>query len=248
MKKQILLFWLISVLGFSQENLLFDKANTLYNNGDYEGAISVYDKILEGNVHSSALYFNMANCYYKLNKIAPSIYYYEKALMLSPKDKDVLNNLGFAEQMTIDKFDVIPEIGLTRVLNKMARSISVDGWAVLCVLLMCLVVLFFVAYYLSHSARNKRIFFMLLLVSVVVLISSFVLLNKKEDLDHKRFAIVFTQEVSVKLEPNLKSETAFILHEGTKVQIIEFYKERWAKIKLKDGNVGWMSNNAFKAL
>ena len=52
--------------------------------------------------------------------------------MLSPKDKDILNNLSFAEQMTIDNFDVVPEIGVATLLNKIARSFSVDGWAVLC--------------------------------------------------------------------------------------------------------------------
>ena len=97
---------MIGTLGYSQDNLQFDQANSLYNNGKYDAAILTYESILENNLHSSALYFNMANCYYKLNKIAPSIYYYEKALKLSPNDKDIQNNLSFAQQMTIDKFDM----------------------------------------------------------------------------------------------------------------------------------------------
>ena len=248
MKKHILLFWLIGLLGFSQEKILFDEANTLYNNGEYESAISVYKQILDDGLHSSALYFNMANCYYKLNKIAPSIYHYEKALKLSPEDQDILNNLNFAEQMTIDKFDVIPEIGVTKLLNKIARSLSVDGWAILCIALMCMLVLCFIAYYLLQNTKSKRTFFILGLVLILILISAFILLNKKQELDHKRFAIIFSQEVSIKSEPNLKSETAFILHEGTRVQIIELYKNSWSKIKLIDGKVGWISNDAFKEL
>lgn len=248
MKKHILLFWLIGFLGFSQEKILFDEANTLYNNGEYESAISVYKQILDDGLHSSALYFNMANCYYKLNKIAPSIYHYEKALKLSPEDQDILNNLNFAEQMTIDKFDVIPEIGVTKLLNKIARSLSVDGWAILCIALMCMIVLCFIAYYVSQNTKSKRTFFILGLVLILILISAFILLNKKQELDHKRFAIIFSQEVSIKSEPNLKSETAFILHEGTRVQIIELYKNSWSKIKLIDGKVGWISNDAFKEL
>ena len=82
----------------------------------------------------------------------------------------------------------------------------------------------------------------------MMLIATFSLLHKKENLDHKRFAIVFAQEVTIKTEPNLKSETAFILHEGTKVQIVEFYKDSWSKIKLLDGTVGWISTNDFKEL
>ena len=59
----ILFFWLIGSLGYSQDNLQFDQANSLYNNGKYDAAISAYENILEKNMHSSALYFNMANCY-----------------------------------------------------------------------------------------------------------------------------------------------------------------------------------------
>lgn len=248
MKKHILLFWLIGFLGFSQEKKIFDEANTLYNNGKYESAISVYKQILDDGLHSSALYFNMANCYYKLNKIAPSIYHYEKALKLSPKDQDIQNNLSFAEQMTIDKFDVVPEIGVAKLLNKIARSFSVDGWAVLCIAFMCMIILCFIAYYLLQNTKSKRTFFILGLVLILILISAFILLNKKQELDRKRFAIVFSQEVSIKSEPNLRSETAFILHEGTKVQIVEFYKDSWSKIKLMDGTVGWISTNDFKEL
>ena len=248
MKKHILLFWLIGILGFSQENSLFDEANTLYNNGEYENAISIYQQIINDGLHSSALYFNMANCYYKLNKIAPSIYHYEKALKLSPEDQDILNNLSFAEQMTVDKFDVVPEMKMTKLFNKIAHSFHVDAWAVLCVLLMCMIVLCFISYYLMQNTKSKRTFFVLGLVLILVLISTFSLLNKKQELDHNRFAVIFSQEVSIKSEPNLKSDTAFILHEGTKAQILEVYKDTWSKIKLIDGKVGWVLNDAFKEL
>ena len=83
-------------------------------------------------------------------------------------------------------------------------------------------------------------------ISVLILIISFVLLNKKIDLDNERYGIIYPQEINVKTEPNLRSEAAFVLHEGTKVQIIESYKNNWLKIKLIDGNIGWISNNSIK--
>ena len=84
------------------------------------------------------------------------------------------------------------------------------------------------------------------IVSFLILIFTFVLLNKKIDLDNERFGIIYQQEINIKTEPNLRSETAFVLHEGTKVQTIESYKNTWSKIKLIDGNIGWISNNALK--
>ena len=66
----------------------------MYNQGKYAEAIDKYKAILETKNHSAALYFNLANAHYKLNNIAPSIYYYEKALQLAPNDPDIKNNLA----------------------------------------------------------------------------------------------------------------------------------------------------------
>ena len=242
----IISFWLIGTLGNSQDNLQFDQANSLYNNGKYDAAILAYENILENNLHSSALYFNMANCYYKLNKIAPSIYYYEKALKLSPNDKDIQNNLGFAQQMTIDQFNAIPELGASKFYKKTAQIFSLNGWAILCFFLMCVFVGFFIAYFLSYNTKTKRLFFVMGVLSILILIISFILLHKKIDINNERFGIIYPQEINVKTEPNLRSETAFVLHEGTKVQIIESYKNNWLKIKLIDGNIGWVSKIALQ--
>ena len=100
-----ILSFLFSLGLFSQNEALFEKANTLYNEGKYAEAIDNYRAILETEKHSVDLYYNLANAHYKLDNIAPSIYYYEKALKLSPYDEETLNNYSFAKQMTIDKFD-----------------------------------------------------------------------------------------------------------------------------------------------
>ena len=62
----------------------------------YEQAIVSYDSIEKLGYISSELYFNLGNCYYKLNKVAPTIYNYEKALLLDPLNEDAKNNLVFA--------------------------------------------------------------------------------------------------------------------------------------------------------
>ena len=82
--KYFIIFWLIGSFCFAQINESFDKANQLYNSGDYQKAISAYNLILDANQHSASLYYNIANCHYKLNEIALSIYYYEKALLQHP--------------------------------------------------------------------------------------------------------------------------------------------------------------------
>ena len=69
-------------MGMAQNEALFDKATEHYNKGEYTKAIENYEEILENGQHSAELYFNLGNCHYKLNAIGPSVFYYEKALLL----------------------------------------------------------------------------------------------------------------------------------------------------------------------
>lgn len=123
----ILLFFFIGLS--AQNDKVFDQANALFNEGKFTEAIDRYELILDTDKHSAELYYNIANAHYKLNHIAPSIYYYEKALALKPKDKDIINNLAFANNMRIDAIDNLPEVGLSRFVKKVTNSLSFDAWA-----------------------------------------------------------------------------------------------------------------------
>ncbi|MGB5238388.1 MAG: tetratricopeptide repeat protein, partial [Flavobacteriaceae bacterium] len=133
--------------GIAQNTELFEEATTAYNDGKYENAIEHYLQILANGEHSSALYYNLGNCYYKTNQIAPSIYYYEKALLLSPGDKEIKNNLVYARQMTIDAIEPLPDSGLTRIYNNVIGQFTFDQWAYGAVGFIILFVLCYLAYF-----------------------------------------------------------------------------------------------------
>ena len=124
MKQLIYLYtFLISSVVFAQNETLFEQGNALYNDGNYEEAIKKYDAIIDNGQHSAELYFNLGNAHYKLNHVAPSIYYYEKALQLSPNDKEIKNNIAFARNMTIDAIDVQQEVGFSKLIKKCCQSV-----------------------------------------------------------------------------------------------------------------------------
>ena len=92
------LILLINQVVSSQSALeLFEKGNEQYKLEQYEDAIQTYNQIEQLNVTSSSLYYNLGNCYYKLNRVAPSIYNYEKALLIDSSNEDAENNLVFAK-------------------------------------------------------------------------------------------------------------------------------------------------------
>ena len=103
MKKIVFLLWIVAnSIAAQNADSLFVKANNFYKSGEFETAIENYKKIESQNLISSELYYNLGNSYYKLNKVGPSIYYYEKALLLNPLNEDVKKNLVFAKRLALD--------------------------------------------------------------------------------------------------------------------------------------------------
>jgi len=242
----ILLFFFGSIS--AQNEKIFEQANTLYNEGKFAEALDRYNVILNTNKHSAELYFNVANAHYKLNNIAPSVFYYEKALALKPKDKDIQNNLAFANNMRIDAIDNLPEVGLSRFIKKITNSLSFNTWAKLSVALVIVFVGLYLLYYFTYGTVKKRFYFVTSILSIlfacIALTFTFYNYNLVKN---NNPAIVFAQESQVKSEPNLRSDEAFTIHEGTKVQVLDTLNN-WKKIKLSDGKTGWIAKDDIKLL
>lgn len=242
----IMLF--LSLHAFSQNSALFDQGKELYKNGKYQQAINAWMQILDKGEHSAELYFNLGNAQYKLNHIGPSVYYYEKALQLSPNDEDIQNNLAFAENARIDSIEPLPKTVFSKWYKSVAGIFSFNGWAILAVVCSLLFVAFFLFYYFSYAERRKRLLFTASMVLGLFLIGSLTMaFLTYADYTKKQPAIIFASEIEVKTEPSLGSNVAFILHEGTKVQIAA-QDGNWYRIKLTDGKDGWIPASDLKQL
>ncbi len=239
---------LISFTALAQNEALFDRATEAYNGGKYQTAVDSYLEILENGKHSPELYYNLGNTYYKLNQIAPSIYYYEKALLLKPNDAEIKNNLAYARNMTLDAIETLPETGFAKIYNSLLGFLSFDQWSYVAVVFVVLFVLLYIAFYYFRYSSRKRSAFVLsiicLLMAVIAVVFAYLEYNAfKAD----RPAIVFAQESSVKSEPNKTSQEAFALHEGTKVIVLDALND-WKKIRIADGTTGWIPSEDIKIL
>lgn len=232
----------------AQNDTVFNEGNTLYNQGKYAEAIKKYEALLDKNEHAVALYFNLANAHYKLNNIAPSVYYFEKAKLLSTDDKDIENNLVFAQNMTVDAIDTFLEVGFSRIFKNIVNTFSSDSWAKLAISGILVFVLFFLLYHFTSATSQKRVAFVISVLGFLVAVFSLVIAFQKNNLEIKNNpAIVFAQESRVKADPNNTSEEVFRLHEGTKVQVLESY-ENWCKIEIADKTTGWIPSEDVKLL
>ena len=218
MKNILYIFLFSTQIFFAQSG--FEKGNVLYQKGNYAEAAVAYESVLNSNQHSSELYFNLANTYYKLNKVAPSIYYYEKALVLNPKDQESLNNLKFAHKRTIDEIKVIPKVGFAKLVRDFTGIYHYNTWGWATVGLASLFLIFFVGYYFSQITVWKRIFFIGMFIAILLLlITASSAIFEKKYFDTEKPAIVFAEMANVKSEPRDGGKSLFLLHEGTKVYV-----------------------------
>lgn len=226
----------------------FEQGNALYNKGKYGEAVTAYEGVLKTKKHSAELYFNLANSYYKLNKVAPSIYNYEKALLLNPNDKEIQNNLKFAQKAAIDDIKEVPSVGFHKMIQDVTSVYQYNTWAWISVGFSVVFLLFFVGYYLSATTLSKRLFFVGMFMALLVIITGILsALFEKSAYESDRPAIVFADILPVKTEPKEDAQDAFLLHEGTKVYVLDTL-DMWRKIQLPDETQGWVEEKAIKEL
>lgn len=234
--------------GMAQNEELFDRATAAYNQGNYEEAVSLYEQILQDGQHSAPLYFNLGNAHYKLNEIAPSIYYYEKALLLQPEDPEILNNLAFARNMTLDDITPLPQPDLERLYRAVLFSLSMNAWAWAGIFFMFLFVALYLFFLGSSRPNRKRAGLISSGIALVLALfcTAFSYLRYRAYMENQP-AIIFDREIAVRSEPNPGSSPVFLLHEGTKVQVVDSL-DVWLKIELADGQTGWTEGDALRLL
>lgn len=244
----ILFFSTAVTFGQTDAKALFDKASQSYADGDYQSAIQDYKNILNQGKISAEVYYNLGNAFYKLDSLAPSIYYYNKALQLAPNDLDIQNNLQFANDQTVDLIEVDPKTGWSRFTDQISKTFTYNGWAVFAVICSFLMLIFGVWYYFARSPLKKRLFFTLGVLSILLAVGSVLLAyNQYNAQQDKTLAIVFAKAIDVHAEPNHNSDTIFELHEGTRLRVIDQFNGYY-RIKLDNNKRGWLKEEAIKVL
>ena len=228
---------------------LWSGANADYEAGDWASAIEKYDAVLAAGYESDKLYYNLANAYYKSGSISRSILNYERALKLNPSFDDARNNLDMVAQLTVDRIEKVPDFILKTWTEDIGRALSSDGWAVLFLSLFASAA---VSLLLSDFIRSRAARIVLFIAGIVLVILSLLSitasLERRADYMSEDSAIVVSAVSSVRSSPSDENTTSlFVLHEGTKVEILEYLGD-WSKIEIADGRQGWMASRDMEVI
>ena len=220
----------------------FEAGNKEYRFGNYDKSIGIYEQIASSGYRSSTLFYNLGNAYYKAGNYSKAIVNFERALKLSPQDEDIQFNLKLSYLNTVDKIEPIPKLFYEQWWDNFISLFSSDTWSKIGISFCWVTLLFAAIYIFGFTILHKKAGFYGGVICFVI--SSFLLLSGRVQhqrlFDHKT-AVIMEASAYIKSSPEEKSTNLFMLHAGTKIEIVDEL-QGWKKIRIANGNVGWISD------
>lgn len=243
MALMLLVLWPAAMQGQEMQyaDSLWNTANQAYAEGRWSDAVNGYEMISGMGLESAALYCNTGDAYFKDGNPAKAILYYERALKLDPSYSDARFNLALLNNGIKDRIDAVPEFVLKTWFRNFSYIMDSDGWAVCFIVFLALTLAMALMFILSPSVGGRRAgFFVGIVMLLVAILSLTFSVWQKNDAMRADKAIIMRPVTSVKSSPSAEASTdLFILHEGTKVKILDGVGS-WKNIELADGRQGWI--------
>jgi len=225
----------------------FYKANNYYNNSKYLESINIYESILAEGWESSNLYYNLGNSYFRQNQIGQSIWAYNKALKMDPRNEDLIKNLSIAEAKIKDRIILPDEFYFVKVYGNFKSRYTLKEWLLAGgIIVLFTVVSFLISeFQILNNWKIVRVVKILMLLTVMI---HLVTLDKFFDDNDDKLGIIIDNQVKAYSGPFYGDNSIlFNINEGTEVMIKQNQKN-WTEIILLDGKRGWITSNKIRLL
>jgi len=220
-----------------------------YSKGEWSEARSAWEAVLAEGQESAALLTNIGSACFKEGDLAHAILYFEKALKVDPSYDDAKYDLEFAQTFLKDRIETVPEFFVKGWIRSLRCSLSSNVWAVMFLVLLAVALGLTLLFLLGRSsAARKTGFFTGLVALLLSLMCLGFSLRLRAEYSANSSAIVVSPVTVARSAPDNNSGTdLFILHEGTKVKVLDSVGS-WDNIELSDGRQGWILTNELEII
>lgn len=228
------------------ENLA-QKGDSAYSADNFQLAAQLYTAAMATGGTSSVLFYNLGNAYYRQGNLGKALVNYERALKIDPTNDDARTNLEFVKTKITDRQIDSGSI-MSRLWDNIVCFFHADTWAWISVALFALFLAGICTYLFSTVVIIKKISFfggiVIFFLTTVCVIVSFAAANRSENND---YAIILSPAVQLSTSPREarnQTEEAFLLHEGTKVEVVDSVSSpgegTWYEVKVGHGDRAWI--------
>lgn len=227
------------------------QADSAYAADNFTLAEELYLKAASEQGVSTTLFYNLGNAYYRQGNLGKAVVNYERALKLDPSNADARTNLEFVKGQITDKEpDSSSVVG--KSIDRIISAFHADAWAWIALALFAVFIGAAAAYLFSEAVFvRKTAFFGGLVVFVLTVCAvavSFAAANRTEA---DNYAIILPPASQLSTSPRearSQSEQAFLLHEGTKVEVIDSVSSpgeggKWLEVRVPTGERAWIKSS-----
>jgi len=244
----IVVFLCLALSAFGQATASLEDAAAAYLKGDYQTAITQYEQILATGKHSEALYYNLGNSYFKSGDLGKAILNFERVLLLDANDEATLNNLGVAKLQLKDEISTIPPFFLKKWWIGLRNMASVNVWGILGLLLFWGGIAGLAFWQLAKVREKRKQGFLTGIILILLsLLPISLALSANAHSKNSDEAIILAKEVTLRSGPDNLSNEVMVLHQGTKVELLDLI-ESWYKVRLANGEKGWLVAGSFEEI
>lgn len=243
-----LLLAILIVLPMQANAITKKNADDEYKKGNYQQAIRDYEELLKQGP-SAELYYNLGNSYYRTDNITLAVLNYERALLLSPGDGDIKFNLQMARSKTIDKITPKSEMFFVTWYKTLINITSVDGWGRTAIISFAAALTLVLCYLFGKRMLWRKLgFYGGVFFIVLFVLSNVFAYQQKMTLTNRTGAIITATSVQLKKTPVPAAESNTIIHEGSRVEIIDDTMKDWKLVQLEDGREGWIQTTQMERI
>lgn len=218
------------------------KATDYYLQKQYDSAAHYYELVAATKPHNAEVYYNLGNTYYRLNRIAPAILNYERALHVDPGHRDAKDNLAITQARISHFIAPTPDIFFLSWWQSITAQTMTDTWTIAA--LLC-----FLAALGTWAARRYTARGSILPVQVpgimgFLCIGSLVFgFTAASRVVASGRAVVFSNDTPLMGSQQQKGKPLALLPEGTTVRIINDAGP-WLEVSLPNSRTGWVAASA----
>lgn len=232
---------------------LTEQADSAYTADDFATALSLYTDAMEADGPSAALWYNIGNTRYRLGQTGQAIVAYERALRLDPTDEDIRANLDFVLARTTDR----PGDNGTFISNtadSIASSATPNLWAWIAIGIFALCIGCIALYSFSiNIALRKTGFFGAIILFLATIATATIAIHAASNASRGDRAVITASSTILSTsprEPKDRSEEAMLLHEGTRLQILDSVAAtadttglKWYDVRIDNHHRAWIRSS-----
>jgi tetratricopeptide (TPR) repeat protein len=224
----------------------FDQANRLYEEGKYPEALNHYLEIEKAGSHWK-VYYNMGNCFYKLNQPVRAKIYYLKARRLEPFEPSIQKNIEIVNQQLKDKVPAPQPDFISRLLMRIESILSLN---ILSIALLVLVVIFngFVLL-LIKKRKNRFILYGVSFSLILVLLFTGYHIHRVDQYNRRDTAVIIKEDAQLRSGPGENNTVLFKVNPGLEVKIIDWVgNKKWLQVSASAEIAGWIETESLEQI